>query len=180
VAPSTSLRTGKKTSFIVTGNDVRTEVLGTHFNINTYQDEEDSKVTLLEGAVSVRSEVGSQKSDVSAQPSDLRPQTSVVLKPGQQAAIHHSQLTIHDHIDLDKVMSWKTGMFSFDDDDLPTVLRQLARWYDVEVSYNGAMSQERYSGIISRQLTLSKVLAVLKLAGVKYTIEGKKLTLFTP
>lgn len=144
--------------FIVTGQGVQTEVLGTHFNINTYTDEEQVRVTLIEGSVRVANGAGNVK-----------------LKPGEQAAITHDSRFSIAEVDTDRIIAWTTGSFYFDEEDLSTVMRQLARWYDVDVSFSGIMPQDHYSGIFSRQLTLSKVLTVLKMAGVKYTIDGKKL-----
>jgi transmembrane sensor len=147
--------------FIVTGNGVRTEVLGTHFNINTYQDESATRVTLLEGSVKVQ-KAGSEG----------------LLKPGEQAAFSNNsqQMTVSE-TDADKVIAWKTGDFNFDDDDLPSVMRQLARWYDLDVVYEGSIPKDAYSGLINRQLTLLQVLNILNVAGINYAVEGKKITI---
>src|SRR5207245_1866830 len=97
-------------------------------------------------------------------------------KPGQQASISQSSKPIQvQTADIDKAIAWKTGLFSFDDDELPYVMKQLGRWYDVEVSFTGAVPHDTYSGLISRQFTLLQVLKILQVAGLKYTIEGKKI-----
>lgn len=148
--------------FIVNGNGVRTEVLGTHFNMNAYRDEGSVKVTLLEGSVKVGQ--------------DLRP--GITIKPGQQAGFSNkADRPVVEEVDIDKVIAWKTGVFSFDEDDLPVVMRQLARWYDLQVNYSGAMPKEKYSGLISRQLSLVQVLKILNMAGIKYTIEDNRISI---
>lgn len=157
------------------------EVLGTHFNINAYDDEEIIRTTLLEGKVKVSTVANRQSS---------------IIKPGQQAIIHHlpagrqgspltssdrvvragidhSPLTIHDNVDLEAVMAWKNGLFSFDRADLQTVLRQLTRWYNVDAKYEGNIPQRTFGGDIGRDLTLSQVLKILEKNEVHFRIEGK-------
>jgi transmembrane sensor len=139
------------------GADV--EVLGTHFNVNAYGDEPDMKVTLLEGSVKVKAE------------------NSVVLKPGEQAALaSHSPLTINHSPNIEEVMAWKNGLFQFRAADLETVLRQAARWYDVQFVYKGDIP-ERFSGQISRSANAGQLLKILELTGkVKFEINGKTIT----
>lgn len=138
--------------FIVIANKITTEVLGTRFNINAYEDEKASSITLLEGKVKVGSHI---------------------LQPGQQARTKEdrNELLIRK-VDIDQVMAWQSGMFIFEDDDLHTVMRQLSRWYDLEIKYIGSFQQEKYSGMISRDLPLMNVLKILKLSGIKYTLVG--------
>ncbi|MCU7550480.1 FecR domain-containing protein [Chitinophagaceae bacterium LB-8] len=146
--------------FIVKGNGVITEVFGTHFNVNTYNDEAETKVTLQEGSVRV-----------------LKGASSGFLKPGQRAAFSNKsdQMAI-DNTDVDKVLAWVYGDFNFDDETLPDIMRQLARWYDLEVSFEGKPPADLYSGIISRKSSLVTVLQILNAAeGIKYSIEGKKI-----
>lgn len=143
--------------FHVQVNNMEVEVLGTHFNINAYDDEDAIKTTLLEGSVKVRSE------------------NSVVLKPGEQAALSapHSPLTIHHSPNIEEVMAWKNGLFQFKAADIETVLRQAARWYDVEFVYKGNIP-ERFSGQISRSANAEQLLKILELTGkVKFEINGK-------
>jgi transmembrane sensor len=160
--------------FHVQANRMDIEVLGTHFNINSYTDEPAMRTTLLEGSVSVKSEVGSRKSDKKAQTSDLRFQTSVILKPGQQAVLApHSSLTTNHSPDLEEVMAWKNGLFQYKAADIETVLRQAARWYDVQFEYKGDIS-ERFSGQINRNVNAEQLLQILELTGkVKFEIHGK-------
>jgi len=144
------------------------EVLGTHFNINAYEDEETVKTTLLEGSVKVKPEAGSWKSEV--------------LKPGQQAQVHveNNKLTIDKNANTTQVMAWKNGLFVFDGVDLKTVLRQLARWYDVEITFEkGAPVSELFNGTMQRNLSLNQIITGLDGMGVHVKKEGKKL-LVTP
>jgi transmembrane sensor len=139
----------------------RIEVLGTHFNINAYDDESAMKTTLLEGKVKA-SMVNGEWS---------------ILKPGQQAAIHHSQLTIHDKVDLESTMAWKNGLFHYENTDIQTVMRQLSRWYNVEVVYKRDLDKDDPLFFeVSRHTNLSDVLKVLNLAGgARFSIENRKI-----
>jgi transmembrane sensor len=153
----------KTKPFTVSKGEMKVEVLGTHFNVNAYDDEENIKVTLLEGSVKVSSAVSRQSS---------------VLKPGQQAiAAVDGGLRTVDDIDLETVMSWKNGQFSFSNTDLQAVMRQIARWYDVEVVYEGTPPNEEFVGGTSRQENVSAVLKVLEATGkIKFKVEGKIVT----
>jgi transmembrane sensor len=164
--------------FKVSVNGVEVNVLGTHFNVNAYEDEGAVKTTLLEGSVEVKSEVGSRKSENTRNhhTSDLRPQTSVFLKPGEQAQINGSgAVQVISNANLDEAVGWKSGYFYFEKANVQTVMRQLARWYDIEVVYEGRQTEELFVGKLERNLTLSQVFKILKSIGVKYRVEGKKL-----
>jgi transmembrane sensor len=165
--------------FKVKKGNTEIQVLGTHFNVNAYDDEPDMKVTLLEGSVQVKSEVGSPTSDKNSQASDFRPQTSV-LKPGQQAAIHQSQLTIHDKVDLEQVIAWKNDIFNFQDATLEQVMRQLARWYDIEVRYEQGIPNITFEGAMSRQNKLADVLHSLEGVGVHFRLEADRRLIVLP
>jgi transmembrane sensor len=169
------LRSGQKMPFIVnivsgrTGKPTgRVEVLGTHFNVNAYDDEAAIRTTLLEGSVSVRSEGKDQR--------------AAILKPGQQALIErhspvtidHLPLTINHSPNLDEVVAWKNGYFQFARADIQTVMRQIARWYDVEIKYEGPVTKDKFGGSIPRDATLSQVLHALEQSLVHFTIQGKK------
>jgi ferric-dicitrate binding protein FerR (iron transport regulator) len=148
--------------FIVDANGVTTEVLGTHFNVNSYQDEGDTKVTLLEGSVRVQSGVGSRE--------------FVVIKPGEQViAIGNRQLAINKSVDVEAVMAWKNGYFFFDGVDIQTIMRQVGRWYDVDVVYEGTVPLGHFKGKPSRNLTASQMLKVVEYSGVKIKIQGKQI-----
>jgi ferric-dicitrate binding protein FerR (iron transport regulator) len=134
------------------------EVLGTHFNIHAYSDENQISTTLLEGKVMMT------KSDAS-----LR---RVVLNPGQQAIIINDQLSVSKQVNIDQVMAWKNGMFNFEDMDLPSVLRQLSRWYDVEIVYEGKIPTRKFGGEMQRDLSLQQVLRILEKMDIKCRIEN--------
>ena len=106
--------------FIVQRGEAEVKVLGTHFNINGYEDEPSLKITLLEGKVRVSS----------------RDQTAV-LKPGQQAQLQttNSKLQTTNQVDIDEVVAWKNGLFQFEQADIKTIMRQVARWYNVDVVF---------------------------------------------
>jgi ferric-dicitrate binding protein FerR (iron transport regulator) len=147
------------------------EVLGTHFNVNAYEDEDALKVTLLEGSVKLTSHP--QKSTAN---SHQLKDNSITIKPGQQAVLTNSyQLTANSQVDLDAVMAWQHGTFEFNKTELPVIMRQISRWYDVDIVYEGQPSNTKYGGGISRNLPLSDVLDLLKANGVKFRLEGKKL-----
>jgi transmembrane sensor len=135
-------------------------VLGTHFNVHAYDDETDITTTLLEGAVSIRK--GSQQQ---------------LLKPGQQAVISDQPgISIRKPADLAQVMAWKDGYFWFNDTNIYALMKQIARWYDVEVRFEGKVTEDGFSGKISREVPLSRVLQILELNGVHFKIAGRQIT----
>jgi hypothetical protein len=156
---------GKKLPFIVNvgkGRDAAIEVLGTHFNINAYEDETSIKTTLLEGSVNVKSGGNAQ--------------SAAILKPGQQAVIAvNSPLSINHSPDLVQVMAWKNGLFNFNGYDIKAVMREIGRWYDLDIVYEGEPEPEEMMGELQRNLTLSQVMKILQKIHVKYRIEGRKL-----
>lgn len=172
VKPRYRKKRKQQTPFLVrvqTANGMAQEVkvLGTHFNINAYGDEPYIATTLLEGKVEVVNGQGAMG-------------RSAILKPGEQAAVSHSSPTsnaIHmQKADLDQVMAWKNGLFRFDGIALKTVMRQLARWYDVEITFEkGAPVSEPFNGAMQRSLQLSQVLKGMKAMGIHVKKEGKHL-----
>jgi ferric-dicitrate binding protein FerR (iron transport regulator) len=144
--------------FKVVGGKQTVEVLGTHFNINAYDDERTIKTTLVEGSVKVSA--GSQTS---------------VLKPAQQSAISRngSDAINIKTVDTENVLAWTTGNFEFEKAEVSDIMRQAARWYDVTIKYEGAVSPRRFTGSISRNVNLSELLKMLKYTGVNFKIEGK-------
>jgi ferric-dicitrate binding protein FerR (iron transport regulator) len=146
---------------VVGGIDIN--VLGTSFNVNAYPDEADINTTLLEGKVQITNK--NQK---------------VILEPGQQAQVSGSESNIRvlSGVDVEQAIAWKNGFFAFTKADLPTVIRQLARWYDVEVHYEGDIPKREFNGEIGKLLTLDQVLKVLTKTRVHYTIEGNQLTIW--
>ncbi len=145
--------------FKVKTNRADIEVLGTHFNVMAYDDEVIMKTTLLEGAVSITSGTFSAR-----------------LKPGQQAQIKSSgQNKIINDVDVDDETAWKNGIFQFREVGIDAILRQAARWYDVQVTYSGKVPDKVFSGRISRNVKASVLLDILKYAGVNLKIEGNKI-----
>ena len=151
----------EKVPFIVKVNDVEVEVLGTHFNINAYRDEEAVETTLLEGSVRIRK--GDKKR---------------LLKPGQQASIAEQSAAIRiENVDVRQSVAWKNGYFRFDKTGLPEIMRQLTKWYDVTVRYEGKLPDRKFSGEIPRSATLSQVLEILEVSKVHLDVEGKEIVL---
>ena len=153
-------------------NKSEVEVLGTHFNINSYGDDGGVKTTHLEGRVKVSQTVGGDKSE-----GKLALGGSVTLKPGQQSniAANSEGIFVHTNVDVDKVMAWKNGLFNFEKADLKTVMAQLERWYDIEVKYEGAIPPRIFRGKITRDLNLSQVIKGLSDIEIKFRIEGRTL-----
>jgi ferric-dicitrate binding protein FerR (iron transport regulator) len=144
-----------KMPFRVVSNGQIVEVLGTHFNINAYNDEDAVKTTLLEGSVKVSA--GG---------------ISNIIKPGEQAKFKHGAISVRE-VDLDEALAWKNGFFYFKDDNIQGVMKELARWYDVEVKYEGALPSRALSGEIPRNVNASQILDILTFKKIHYKIEGK-------
>jgi transmembrane sensor len=146
--------------FKVSVNGMEVKVIGTHFNINAYRDEIAIKTTLLEGSISL------SKGDA----------VTTSLKPGQQAQLGNSgHIQVINNVDIDQVVAWKNGYFSFTRADLQTVMRQLARWYDVDIIYEGKISERQFGGKIHRNSNASEALKVLEEMKVHFRIEEKKI-----
>lgn len=159
----------KRSPFKVLSKHQVVEVFGTHFNINSYTDEQSTKTTLLEGSVRVSSVM--MTNEKKEKPS------AHFLKPGQQSTLSNTspeKINI-EAARLDQVMAWKNGYFHFDNDNLYTVMRQLSRWYDVEIIYQIKSSDDEFIGDIPRSVNLSEVLKILQYGGVHFRIEGKKI-----
>lgn len=141
--------------FYVNSKQQSVKVLGTHFNVNTYMDDQVAKTTLLEGSIAINN----QKS-------------SKVLAPGQQALIGNSGLiNIDKDADLANVVAWKNGLFVFDNAGLKSILNQLERWYDIKIDFNN-IPNKRYNGMVPRKAKLSEVLNMLELTGnINFEIE---------
>jgi transmembrane sensor len=170
LTPSGGGGTKGKMPFIVSVNGkVEVEALGTQFNVNAYADEESIKTTLIEGAVRVRSEAGSPRPDGNTQ-------TSVILKPGEQAVVTtNNKLQTTNSVDINQVIAWKNGVFDFNHANLQTVLKQLARWYDIDVKFEGPVPTKTYRGKITRDQTLSQMIKILQDVEVNFRIEGRTL-----
>lgn len=146
--------------FRVKVNNTVVEVLGTHFNINAYEDESFIKTTLLEGAVKISNK-----------------QYTGFLKPGQQASLNQDgHIIVIDEPDAQDAIAWKNGIFEFRDAGIETIMRQAARWYDVDVNYEGKIPARQFNGTISRNVKASELMGMLKYAGVNFKIEDKHIT----
>lgn len=136
------------------------QVLGTSFDVMAYTDEKTAQATLVEGAVKIKQAA-----------------VQAILKPGQQAVLDQLAHTLEvQPADVNQVIAWKTGFFEFADTDLATIMRQVERWYDVEVIYEHPHDKERFLGRISRHQPLSRILQLLEDNGVKSRVEGKRIT----
>ena len=147
--------------FKVTVKGQTVEDIGTQFNINAYDDEQTIKTTLIEGSVRVN---------------------QVLLKPGQQSINTANHITVK-MANVAQAIAWKNGKFLFDQTDLKSVMRQLSRWYDLTVIYNGNVANEEFDGGISRDVKLSSVLKVLQSNDIHFQINnvaGKKELIITP
>lgn len=155
---------GKKMPFKVVAASSEVEVLGTHFNVNAYSDEAFIKTTLLEGKVKVSALA------------DAKNQYYQYLQPGQQAAVNkQGKIKLLDNADTEEAVAWKNGRFQFKSADLQTVLRQISRWYDFNVVYNGDVNLH-FTGQLSRNDNVSGIFKKLALTGeVQFKIEGKKI-----
>jgi len=160
----------KKRPFIVRTDKQEIEVLGTHFNINSYADEHKSVTTLLEGSVKV-APIGIEKGKADVVLYNL----SRVISPGQQASSVHHDITVAV-ADMDLVMDWKNGDFIFKKESLSAIMRKVSRWYDVTVEYDKEIDQNQtFSGSVSRSKNISEVLKIMQSAGqLKFDILGKK------
>jgi transmembrane sensor len=147
-----------KAFIALVNNNVEVRVLGTHFNINGYSDEPLTKTTLVEGKVAV----------------NALNQEPAILKPGQQAMIDASSNMFVTEVNVDEVVSWKNGRFIFQNSDIQTLMRQVARWYDIEVVFEGNIS-ELFVAEVSRHEPLSELLKLLELTKmVHFQLEGNK------
>lgn len=148
----------KRQPFIVSTNKQQVEVLGTHFNINAYPQQQFEKTTLAEGSVRIK------------------PATyfaSQVLKPGELALLSNNRISVQQ-ASLENELAWKNGMFRFNNEDIITVMQQLERWYDVQIDYAN-MPNIHFNGGISRNISLAKVLKMLEITGgFRFEIAGKK------
>lgn len=152
--------------FIVESREQRVEVLGTHFNINSYAYQKGVITTLVEGSVQV----------IPLQ----NPKDKKVLKPGQQSTVDHSFLKIIPY-DAEVATAWKSGDFLFKEEKLESILNRLAYWYDVEFVYLGKRPVMVMSGVIKRKIKLSMVLDMISSTEkVKFKIEGRKVFVTNP
>nr|WP_068888687.1 FecR domain-containing protein [Pedobacter panaciterrae] len=152
----------KKHPFIVISNEQQVEVLGTHFNISSYTDEDNIKTTLLEGSVAVRNPGSTMQ---------------VTLKPGQQSNFTTNKPIVVKQVDANDAIAWKNGKFAFRNESLESIMNKVARWYDVEIVYqNNEISKEILGGSFTRSEGISEILKTLELVGdVHFKIQDRKI-----
>ncbi|MBD1431548.1 FecR domain-containing protein [Sphingobacterium sp. DN00404] len=154
---------GSRIPFFVKLDQQLVEVLGTKFNINSYVAKKGVVTTVTEGVVTV------QKLDaLSKQKPD-----KVRLTAGRQAIVDHSGIK-ENQVDVEGFTAWKQGFFYFNDDDIHAVMDEFARWYDIDVTYEIAGSNDLFSGYIPRDVTLGQALHLLKVAGVNFELRSEK------
>ncbi|WP_316837811.1 FecR family protein [Pedobacter nutrimenti] len=145
--------------FRVAVNGVTIEDIGTEFNVNAYNDEPLVKTTLIEGSISV-----------------VKKAQKMVLKPGQQAITEPGTDRIRSReVNIEEVVAWKNGLFQFNHTHIDVVMRQIARWYDVEIVYKDDVSNVSFSGNLSRNLKASRLLEMMSVTGLHFKIENKKI-----
>jgi hypothetical protein len=145
--------------FLVNINDMQVRVLGTHFNINAYGDEDFIKTSLLEGSIKV------SKGTVSG-----------LLKPGEQATISNKNDNIQiGRANMEEAIAWKNGLFQFEGADINHIMNEISRWYNMQIEYTGKLQSRRFEGKISRSAPLSDVLKILELSNVKFEVFKNKI-----
>lgn len=153
-------------AFIVSKGNISVRVLGTHFNVNAYDDEKTVNITLLEGKVRV-SNTDSRKDKI--------------IMPGEQAQLSKDgNIELNNSVDLDEVMAWKNGLFSFKGADIETIMREAARWYNVNVVFEKPVNEKFYAEV-SRNTSVSTLLKMLEeTKAVQFKIEGKTIIVMPP
>lgn len=147
--------------FIVQTSGIEVKVLGTHFNVMAYADEDRVRTTLLEGAVTV-----------------TQGAATTMMKPGQQASIAEKEdRFLITRPEMEEVMAWKEGQFRFRKAEIPVIMRQIARWYDVDIEYKGDVSGIRMYGSMTRKENITQLLELMEQTGrVHFTINGNRIT----
>jgi len=150
-----------KMPFIINvNNKQKIEVLGTHFNVKAYTDEQEINTTLLEGSVKISTD-----------------DKNVILKPGQMAVDNPSKSLSVQIADLEEIMAWKNGLFIFNNENITTVMKKVARWYDVDVVFKGNMENTNFVGNYSRSKSLANLLKNIELMDkVHFRAEGRRIT----
>lgn len=151
----------KTVPFRVKTQQQQVEVLGTHFNINAYDDEGATATTLIEGSVKVTLAAN---------------QKNIIIKPGQQSRVSNTDLSLQQ-VDTDDAIAWKNGYFQFNNESLESIMRKISRWYDVNVQYqDNALKDQIFGGTVSRYKKVSEVIKALEITNlVHFKIEGKKI-----
>ena len=141
--------------FLVSLGNSQVEVLGTHFNIMSYPDEV-LTATLLEGSVKFKHGASER-----------------TIVPGQAAQLLGSIRV--SEVNTADAVAWKNGVTAFSNADIPSIMRQISRWYDLDVVYQGAMPDRKFTGKIPRTARMSRVLKVLELSDINFRLEDKRI-----
>lgn len=151
-----------KRPFIVKTGIQKVKVLGTHFNINNYSNEQFTTTTLLQGSVQV---------------TNISNAEQVTLKPGQQSLVMQGRDIMTNSANIKSVMAWKNGYFRFNQERIDVIMQTLSRWYPIEIIYEGDLPEEKFSGVISRNGNISAVLNMLSYSkAVRFKVEGRRVT----
>jgi len=147
--------------FIVKTNQQEVQVLGTHFNINSYSDKNNTTTTLLEGSLRILNNA----------------RQGEIIKPGEQSLLQADHHIIISQADIKNVMAWKNGYFRFRNEPIEDVMEKIIRWYNIDVIYEGKVSNEKFNGNISRNKNISEVLNMLSYSNaVKFKVDGRRVT----
>ncbi|EDM35376.1 putative anti-sigma factor [Pedobacter sp. BAL39] len=182
----------QKHPFVVETRKQTVTVLGTHFNINSYADEPATKTTLLEGSVLVNA-ISANNANESLNNNNnaarlnypLKDSKSslpggessgAILKPGQQSTFTTAGNIKVKNVDAAEFISWKDGYFQFDEnDDIRSVMRQISKWYDVDVVFEGELSKAKFSGQFHKNISLAKTIELLQAPDIQFRLNGRKL-----
>lgn len=134
------------------------EVLGTNFNVNAYDNEAMVKTTLLEGSVRV-----------------FTGEVSKIIRPGEQAKVAGPGQIKVERVNIEEAVAWKNGIIQFVGSDIRTIMRQVERWYDVEIVYEGNIPERSFTGDVSRNENISQVLKILTISDINFRIDGRKI-----
>ncbi len=154
----------KNRPFIVNTKEMDIRVLGTSFNVSTYEDNAYPKISLLEGAVQVKTESSASN-----------------LMPGQRASIENTQINIGDYFDVESEIAWKNDYFIFKNKNIKEIMSDLARWYGAEVAYQGEnWADKNYTIRISRRENIGEILSIIELTeSVKFKVNGRRIVVIT-
>lgn len=147
--------------FFVKSGDQTIQVLGTKFNVEAYPEDRFIKTTLLQGKVKIKNKF-----------------QQTLLKPGEQTIADKEQPTelIKKQVDIEEAIAWKNDVFMFSNEPIESIMKKIARWYDVEVVYNGNIKGKRFAGDISRMSNVEDVLKIMELTGtIQFKVEGRRI-----
>ncbi|WP_423147998.1 FecR family protein [Rubrolithibacter danxiaensis] len=150
----------KEHPFIVNANGTQVQVLGTHFNVSAYADDDAVTTTLLEGAVRM-----------------VKGKKFAMLKPGEQGvSVHNSNEITLSAADIEETMAWKNGFFTFHNENIVNIMKKVSRWYDVDVEYRGDVKDREFGGTVSKYKEITELLQNMQLTGaIHYKMEGRRL-----